>query len=497
MFHHRINAVLTENRKGDITMWRGAAIKPLKRCSMIPVVLSVVSSVTLTNTVRSLHLSKQLPAPIKESRRYPRASAPPSSDLCTSSSELFDDMLNACDSLTDICSSARHMGQSGEAVVFSEFVRAIRSAMCLSATQLRLTPSNMDILLLVLAALSGASEVLVQRRQAYYRSTTSFLDTKLDQSQVDVTSSPYFSGEALDFVSAIGAFCLHCILASPAFLISKNGSSQRHGCTNDDVARLYETLQCCVQLEVCDPASLTAACRVLTSKAACSVMSSADLVDVLHVVTLCHKRRRIVVPNLDPLLLRMQSAKDLDSRKLLLALSSLARVHRGGPQNGETSKILSRRLGEKFRNSFDHPAGSGALSADRSLVSQAEEFTNKDIVFALQTATLSEVATSFITVALEICAYRASTFSAEELGNVCKYLKQIHLSNSRGHITRSTCGRETRRLIPQLLTRTNELLGTFSLRDARHVLECLDAFQQRHSVIFSQLTPFVSGSGRH
>ncbi|CUI15600.1 Hypothetical protein, putative [Bodo saltans] len=478
-------------------MWRAVVVPSRRRYSL----LLAPTQHALYNAIRSFHMTTTRFAGIKEFRRQPTISQP----LATSS-DIFDDILDACDSLENACSSARRMqSTAGEAVVFPEFVRAVHSAMSLSATQLRLAPDNVELLTLTLATLSNASKTLVQRRQAHYRSTTSFLDTKLNQAQQDVASSPYFNGDALDFVSAVGAFCLHICCSSPVFLTTshKSSSSYQHNsqCTNEDVARLYEILDHCVQLEVCDPATLTAACRTLTSKTATNVMSNADAVDVLHVVTLCHKRRRVLIPNLDTLLLPIQAAKDLDSRRVLSVLSSLSRVHRGGgPNYSEVSKIISRRLGEKFRNSAeDHQKQyvvAGGLEGTVPRISNTEEFSNKDIVFALRTATLCEVATSFTAVSLEMCTQRSSTLSTEELGNVCKYLKHMHTSKSLGHITRSTCGKETRRLIPRLLTRTNELLGTFSLRDARHVLECFDAFQQRHSVIFSQLTPFVSGGLR-
>lgn len=423
-------------------------------------------------------------------------------------------ILTACDALVTLSKKARRGGSvSDEKHVFAEFTHTVNVAMQASSTELRLTRDNLDMLIIFLATLSSASEALVQQRLRHQRASTSFLDTKLEAAQLDVTSSPYLRGAALDFVSAVGAFCLqesHLVqLATPHQRKQHHHHHSAETPSKEEVARLYEVIHHCVQLEVCDLATIASASRALMSKPAALVMSNDDLVDALHVVTLCHKRRRMPLASMDPFLLRLQAAKDLNGRQLLMVLSSLARVHRGSPQNSETSKILSRRLGVRFLASMEHggprPAPvTSCKSANCSHdhhgsekgVETHETFSNKDIVFALRVATLSEVVASFISVTMEQTVVRCHTLTPEEIGNVCKYLKKMHTSPQLGHITRNTCGKETRRLLPRLLTRTNDLLGQFSLRDARHVLECLDSFQQRHSVIFSQLTPFVSGVSR-
>ncbi|KEG15438.1 hypothetical protein DQ04_00071060 [Trypanosoma grayi] len=227
-------------------------------------------------------------------------------------------------------------------------------------------------------------------------------------------------------------------------------------------------LAAAAELELADTPVLQQLCQPLTSREYTANASPADLVSVLRVSSLLVKRCRMPLPPLNHVLFRLMTAK-LDSRQSLTVLSSLLRLRE---RHGvEVVRAVSRRA-------TDHVA----------------TYTPRDVVYALEAIALLNCCHEAYTGAvLDRCTELHAVLQPTELGSICKYVAMLNSSRTNNDAALS-CAKELRRLLPALLNRTEQLLGRFSLRDARCILRCFEQHKIHHSVVFSRLTPLTSGA---
>jgi hypothetical protein len=276
------------------------------------------------------------------------------------------------------------------------------------------------------------------------------------------TSSPYIADDVHDWLSAH----LHQYVATRTI---------QNALPPADVHRIIKSA---VQVEIGDARTYSIAFQILLRKENVNSLCCIEtLTDMLSTISLAVKRKRSPIPpTIDRLIgqlhLTLERVKELKGRFGLSILSSLIRLRpRAYP---DTVRLVSRRL----------EASAGL-------------FTAQDTVFALRAISLlSNVSNVFAVRVISQTLVLAPKLTPADLGNVCKQLTAIRQSRSTHHIVTATGGKEVRRLLPVLLKRAEELLGSFSLRDARCVLLCFECFDLRHSVVFSQLTPLVSSDSR-
>ncbi|RNF09409.1 hypothetical protein TraAM80_02207 [Trypanosoma rangeli] len=258
-------------------------------------------------------------------------------------------------------------------------------------------------------------------------------------------ASPYFSPGVSDWL---------CVLLERAAL---------HASRPEDCLAL---LRAAAELELADTQALQHLCRQLTRQEYTGSAAPAELVCVLRLISLLVKRCRMPIPQLDCLLCRLHTAP-LDARQALNVLSSLLRL--------------------RERHSV-HVVRSVSWRA----VEHVATYTPKDVIYALQAIVmLSGCHETYAGAVLNRCIVLHAELKPTELGSVCKYVAMLSGSRANNE-TALCCSKELRRLLPALLSRAEQLLGCFSLRDARCVLRCLDQHKVHHAVVFSCLTPFVS-----
>lgn len=261
--------------------------------------------------------------------------------------------------------------------------------------------------------------------------------------------SPYFGPELSD------ALCLCLRLAAAP-------SSQT------PAAQQRELLDCAVTLELSDTDALQTLVRVLTSREYCATCSAHELVETLRLLSLAVKRCKLQPPPLDHVLCRLPGERALSARDALQVLSSLVRLKD------------SQRAVEV------------ANAVSRNAVASVPLYTVKDVVYGLEAvAILNTCHEAYAGAVLDRCTELAPSMTPRALGDVCKYVALLQPHRPANNVAVS-CSREIRRVLPALAQRAEELVGTFSLRDARYVLRCLTQHKVRHSLLFSRLTPFAS-----
>ncbi|CCW59862.1 unnamed protein product [Phytomonas sp. EM1] len=258
--------------------------------------------------------------------------------------------------------------------------------------------------------------------------------------------------------------------ASPYFSESLNDSLcvclrtaiPKHSTT----AELTTLLRGAVELELADLSSLKHISYKLTSRDRWMGSSASDAVEVLWLLSLAVRRCKLPPPPVNHLLCRLPSSK-LTPREGLQVFSALIRLNdRAG---NEVFEILSRRA-----------------------VEDVGAYTTQDAIFALQAvALLDNSHIAFAGATIERCAELAPRMSAKNIGDIAKSLALLH-SGRKYNVVAEGCAKELQRTLAAVATRAEELLGLFSLRDARHVLKCLTVHKVRHTILFSRLTPFVS-----
>ena len=311
-----------------------------------------------------------------------------------------------------------------------------------TANASELTPS---MALVAFPVLANTSSKLRQVRSEYYGKVASFVEN--DKHSNWSGSSPYFSDDALIVLSA--------------WLSTAEASVT---CPRDRLMLLTAA----VQLEVGDVRTLHALARSVCGKAAVSRWSTSELCKVVHVVSLALKRRKATPPDLTYVLAAIAAQKDLTVYDALRVLTALVRIRER--RCWDVADTVSRRLAAKV-----------------------DSFTNSELVFAIEiVALLDGCNEQFAVRVIDSCVTRASSFSPKNVADVCKYIAIIGKSSTRGDLANSILSRGLRRLLPALVQRADALLGKFSLRDARCVMRCFQAFDMRHSIVFSQLTPLIS-----
>ncbi|RNF27214.1 uncharacterized protein Tco025E_00521 [Trypanosoma conorhini] len=293
--------------------------------------------------------------------------------------------------------------------------------------------------LLVLEALAGVARCLKRHRPA----TTEFQQGETEEDWSG--ASPYFSPGASDWL---------CVLLERA---------AHHASRPEDSLTL---LWAAAELELADAQTLQHLSRQLTRREYTGNAAPAELVCVLRLISLLVKRCRMPIPQLDHLLCRLHTAP-LDARQSLNVLSSLLRL--------------------RERNSVQM-----VRSVSRRAVEDVATYTPKDVIYALQAiALLNCCHEAYVGAVLNRCIDLHAELKPTELGSVCKYVAMLSGSRANNE-TALSCAKELRRLLPALLSRAEQLLGCFSLRDARCVLGCLEQHKVHHSVVFSRLTPLAS-----
>lgn len=380
-----------------------------------------------------------------------------SSQLSSSRAPTDLSLLSQCEVLSDAVDRAKRNRSSvpQTKLLFTQFVRSFpkfeASGELVLPTSCHSPKAKKDAVqsvVLCLAALSEASTLFASDRQAAYSSSTSFLDTQQDS---DVSfCSPYVAEDDNDVLAAWLRDAALCC---------------------DDATTMFELLTYAVQLEIGDPDTLHTMARALCQKSWVQAMTPSEVAQTLHIISVCFKRKKITVPSLDNLLVPITQSATIakfSQSELIMILSTIVRLK--DRKYWDATRLVSRKL-----------------------ASFAPNFSNRDIIYSLRAVAYADGCSElFAAAVLEACAAKCSTFSTKELGDVCKLIRGIHLSRGTGHLTTATCGKEVRRLLPMLLSRANELLGEFSLRDARAVLECMEAFRLKHSIVFAQLTRLVS-----
>ncbi|AAZ10659.1 hypothetical protein, conserved [Trypanosoma brucei brucei TREU927] len=221
-----------------------------------------------------------------------------------------------------------------------------------------------------------------------------------------------------------------------------------------------------VDLELGDTQTLRQLCGWVTGKQYTLRASLEELVCVLRLISLLVKRCRMPIPSLDNMLFRLLGAT-LDSRQSLTVLSSMVRLRERS--SVDVVRCISRRA-----------------------TVTVNSYTVRDVIYALEAISLLNCChEAYAGAVLDRCTVLCVELKPTELGSVCKYVALLNVSRANNSIALA-CARELRRLLPALLSRTEALLGRFSLRDARCVLRCLEQHNVRHSVVFSRLTPLVS-----
>lgn len=262
--------------------------------------------------------------------------------------------------------------------------------------------------------------------------------------------SPYFLPEVSD------ALCLCLRLSSEAY--------------RDRPDKLLVLLDCAVSLELGDTEAMQTLVIGLTARDHCANCSAHELVDTLRLLSLAVKRCKLQPPPLDHIFCRLPSEKAISPRESLHVLSSLVRL-RNNQRAVEVGSAVSRNA-----------------------VSGVPEYGVKDVVFGLEAVAILNVChETYAAAVLDRCTDLAPVMSTKELGDVCKYVGLLQPHRPTNNVALS-CGREMRRVLPALEARAEQLLGTFSLRDARYVLRCFSQHKARHSILLSRLTPYANDS---
>ncbi|CCW67164.1 unnamed protein product [Phytomonas sp. Hart1] len=230
-------------------------------------------------------------------------------------------------------------------------------------------------------------------------------------------------------------------------------------------AALTTLLRGAVELELVELSALQHITHQLTRRELPPGPSAADAVEVLWLLSLAVKRCKLPPPSLNSLLCGLSGAK-LTPREALHVFSALVRFR--DRSTNEVFEILTRRA-----------------------VVDVGAYTTRDVVFALQAITLLDNSNiAYARASLQRCAELAPKMSAKEIGDVSKYLALLHSGRKYNSIAEG-CAKELREALPAIAACAEELLGSFTLRDARNVLKCLTVHKVRHAILFSRLTPFV------
>ncbi|EAN95843.1 hypothetical protein, conserved [Trypanosoma cruzi] len=295
--------------------------------------------------------------------------------------------------------------------------------------------------LLVLETLAGVSSYLKKGRSA----TVNVQQRDKEEGEEWTGASPYFLPGVNDWL---------CVLLE---------RGARHASRPDECMTL---LWAAAELELADTPTLQHLCRQLLKEEYTGSAAPGELVRVIQLVSLLVKRCRMPIPQIDYLLCRL-SAASLDSRESINVLSSLLRMR--ARNSVEVVRAVSRRA-----------------------VEHVATYTARDVIYALEAiALLNCCHESYAGAVLNRCIALHAELKPAELGSVCKYVAMLNVSR-RNNETAFFCSKELRRLLPALLRRAEQLLGRFSLRDARCVMGCLQQHKVHHSVVFSRLTPLVS-----
>lgn len=269
--------------------------------------------------------------------------------------------------------------------------------------------------------------------------------TEREEVQSWAGSSPYFPTAVND------ALCLCLVRAATPTAAPR------------DLRGLLESAVC---LELAETETLQLICQRLTSREAVQRATPAELVDTLRLISLAVKRCKLQTPAVDRVLCQLV-ASTLTPRESLHVLSSLLR-------------LKEKRAVEV------------CATVSRKAVPHTAAYSAKDLSYALAAITyLTGCNEVYAGAVLTRCTTLAPTMSPTELGDVCKYVGLLNPTRRTNDVA-TTCAKELSRLLPALANRAEQLVGSFSFRDARYVLRCLTQHKVRHSLLFSRLTPIAT-----
>lgn len=292
-----------------------------------------------------------------------------------------------------------------------------------------------------------ALSVAYLSRQRSGSRSSSFADASDDAEWVG--STPFFSPELSDAL----ALCF------------QHAAHDRAATVADDLA----LLDCTVRLELADGDTLGYLVGRVVSRSACAGRSPEALVEVLRLVSLAVKRCKLTTtPPMEHVLAPLPSAQ-LSARDALQVLSSLLRLKHA---------VWAIDVGE---------------AVSRRSVPQVRRYTARDVIYGLEAvALLDSCSEVYAAAVLDRCAELAPSLTAPQLGDVAKYVALLNPTRRSGNTVALACENELSRTLPAMVERAEQLIGTFTIRDARCVLRCLSEHRVRHTMVFSRLTPLIS-----
>lgn len=237
--------------------------------------------------------------------------------------------------------------------------------------------------------------------------------------------------------------------------------------TSKDVhLSLLSLLSAAVALEA-SGAPLEVLCRRLTTEEWVLQSSPHTMCTSLHLVSLAVKRCQMMPPSLFFLFSRLAAVSKWESGEVLRILSSLTRLRL--PYDMEVSSRVSRF-------GVDH----------------VKHYTGKEVVFALTAiAYLKTIDECYASEVLRRCVDVMGHASADLVGDVSKYVALLSTSQRQHHAVAVSCAPLIQRVVYSIADRSLQLLGKFSLRDAKYVLRCLQQYNVKHSLVFASLVPFA------
>lgn len=234
-------------------------------------------------------------------------------------------------------------------------------------------------------------------------------------------------------------------------------------------ARWLSLLSAAVLLEA-SGTQLEALCQKLAAPESLSHATPAMLSTALHWISLAVKRCEMVPPVLLPLFARVMEVPRWERPEVLSILSSLVRL----------------------RSTYDMEV---AHRVSRLGMSHVPQYTTKEVVFGLTSmAYVSHIHEGYGRAVLQRCLEVLPEVPAKEMGDIAKFVALLNTNTRRHHTMALACGPSIRRVVYAIADRSQELLGTFSFREAKYVLRCLKQHDVKHALVFASLVPVAMTS---
>lgn len=207
-------------------------------------------------------------------------------------------------------------------------------------------------------------------------------------------------------------------------------------------------------------------CKLVSAPDFIRRSTTEELCDILRLVSLSVKQFKYQPGPLHTLFSRLCSTPALSERQVLHVLSSLVRLR--SPYTLDVARMTSRR---------------GVL--------HTQTYTARDAVYALAClAFLPNIDEQYASGVLRRVVALSPTLTPRAVGDMSKLLGLLTASRRNNAVWRS-CEKEVRRAVLALAERSSNLLGQFTVRDAKYLLRCLQQHDVKHTVVFANLVPFT------